>query len=166
MTPLRLLRRLATLLSITLALAAPAALAQAPAPAKTLRIATAFDPQTMDPQALALLYHTRVAFQLYESLVGRDEKFGLEPALALSWPCPAPTSWRFKLRPDVRFHDGSAFTADDAVFSLRARAGAAVAALVPAQGRDGGEEDRRAHHRAAAGAARRGAAREDCSTSR
>ena len=119
MTPLRLLRRLATLLPITLALAAPAALAQAPAPAKTLRIATAFDPQTMDPQALALLYHTRVAFQLYESLVGRDEKYGLEPALALSWTMPTPTSWRFKLRPDVRFHDGSAFTADDAVFSLQ-----------------------------------------------
>ena len=72
----------------------------------------------MDPHAIALLYHSRVAFQLYDSLVGRDEKFKLEPALALSWHMMTPTAWRFRLRPDVRFHDGSPFTADDAVFSL------------------------------------------------
>jgi peptide/nickel transport system substrate-binding protein len=95
------------------------ALALAPAAnAATLRIASAFDPQTMDPHALALLYHSRVAYQVHESLVGRDEKFKLEPALALSWQMTSPTAWRFKLRPGVVFHDGSRFTADDAVFSI------------------------------------------------
>ncbi|MBL8325610.1 MAG: hypothetical protein JNJ89_11700 [Rubrivivax sp.] len=89
-----------------------------PAQAATLRIGSAFDPQTMDPHALALLYHSRVAFQVYESLVNRDEKFKLEPGLASSWQMTSPTSWRFKLRPGVKFHDGTAFTADDAVFSL------------------------------------------------
>ena len=84
----------------------------------TLRVATAFDPQTMDPQALALLYHTRITSQIHESLVGRDEQFKLEPALATSWQMTGPTTWRFKLRAGVTFHDGSAFTADDAVFSL------------------------------------------------
>jgi peptide/nickel transport system substrate-binding protein len=53
-------------------------------------VATAFDPQTMDPHAVALLYHSRVAFQVYESLVSRDEKFRLEPALALSWQMTRP----------------------------------------------------------------------------
>ncbi|MBL8289917.1 MAG: hypothetical protein JNL85_18170, partial [Rubrivivax sp.] len=48
-----------------------AAFAAAPASAQALRIASAFDPQTMDPHALALLYHSRVAFQVHESLVGR-----------------------------------------------------------------------------------------------
>ncbi len=89
-----------------------------PAAAQTVRIATAFDPQTMDPQALALLYHSRVVHQIYESLVGRDQKFGIEPALATSWQMDSATSWRFKLRDGVKFHDGSPFTADDAVFSL------------------------------------------------
>lgn len=99
-------------------LAAGLLLAAALAQAATLRIASAFDPQTMDPHSLALLYHTRVVHQIYESLVGRDEQFGLEPALAVSWQMTSPTSWRFKLRQGVRFHDGSAMTADDVVFSL------------------------------------------------
>ena len=86
--------------------------------ATTLRIASAFDPQTMDPHGLALLYHSRVVLQIYDSLVNRDEKFQLEPALALSWQATAPTTWRFKLRPGVSFHDGAPFGADDAVFSI------------------------------------------------
>ncbi|MBC7484793.1 MAG: ABC transporter substrate-binding protein [Rhizobacter sp.] len=86
--------------------------------AATLRVASAFDPQTMDPHALALLYHSRVYTQVYESLVNRDEQFRLEPSLALSWQAVGPTTWRFKLRPGVLFHDGTPFTADDAVFSI------------------------------------------------
>ena len=88
------------------------------AQAATLRIASAFDPQTMDPHALALLYHSRVAFQIHDSLLSRDEQFRLEPSLALSWQATGPTSWRLKLRPGVTFHDGAPFTADDAVFSI------------------------------------------------
>ena len=90
-----------------------------PTHAKTLRIASAFDPQTMDPHAIALLYHSRVAFQVYDSLVHRNEAFKLEPGLAMSWQMTSPTVWRFKLRPGVKFHDGSAFTVDDAVFSIQ-----------------------------------------------
>ena len=86
--------------------------------ANTLRIASAFDPQTMDPHGLALLYHSRVVWQIYDSLVNRDEKYQLEPSLALSWQAVSPTTWRFKLRPGVTFHDGAPFTADDAVFSI------------------------------------------------
>jgi peptide/nickel transport system substrate-binding protein len=31
--------------------------------------------------------------------------------------------WRFELRKGVQFHDGTPFTADDVVFSWRARRG-------------------------------------------
>ena len=86
--------------------------------AASLRIATAFDPQTMDPHALALLYHSRIALQIHDSLIGRDEQFRLEPALALSWRAVDETTWRFKLRPGVTFHDGAPFGADDVVFSI------------------------------------------------
>ena len=93
---------------------APAAHAAGPA----LRIASAFDPQTLDPHAVALLYHTRVTYQVYDSLVNRDQAFKIEPALALSWQNTSPTSWRFKLRPGVKFHDGALLTADDVLFSI------------------------------------------------
>ncbi len=79
----------------------------------------------MDPHALALLYHSRIAFQVYEGLVGRDEHFMLEPALAVSWQALDAKTWRFKLRPNVVFHDGTRFTADDVVFSIERAMGKA-----------------------------------------
>jgi len=86
--------------------------------AASLRIASGFDPQTMDPHGLALLYQNRIVTQVYESLVYRDEQFRLEPGLALSWQPVDAKTWRFKLRPNVVFQDGTPFTADDAVFSI------------------------------------------------
>ena len=85
---------------------------------KTLRLASAFDPQSMDPHALALLYQSRVVTQVYEGLVNRGKDFKLEPSLATSWEMTNATTWRFKLRRGVKFHDGAPFTADDAVFSI------------------------------------------------
>jgi peptide/nickel transport system substrate-binding protein len=88
------------------------------AAATVFRYASQIDPGTMDPHALASLYHTRVMMNIYESLVGRDEQFKLEPRLALSWSMLDGHTWRFKLRPGVKFHDGSPMTADDVVFSI------------------------------------------------
>ena len=108
-----------TLLVAATATATAASPGAQPGAGPLLRVATAFDPQTMDPHAVALLYHSRVATQVYDALLNRDAQFELEPALALSWQMVAPTVWRFKLRPNVVFHDGTPFTADDAVFSLQ-----------------------------------------------
>ena len=119
--PLSAARRGLLLLTLACLLATVTALsvrAQGTDSRAALRVASAFDPQTMDPHAIALLYHSRVVFQLYESLVTRDERFKAEPGLAVSWQMMSPTVWRFRLRPGVTFHDGSPFTADDAVFSL------------------------------------------------
>ncbi|TNY43385.1 ABC transporter substrate-binding protein, partial [Streptococcus pyogenes] len=42
----------------------------------------------------------------------------IEPALATSWqPIGDGAGWRFTLREGVTFHDGSAFTAEDVLFS-------------------------------------------------
>ena len=87
--------------------------------AKTLRYASQFDPGTMDPHALASTYNNRVLSQVYEPLVGRDADFKVEPRLALSWaPLDGGKGWRFKLRPNVKFHDGTPFNADDVVFNV------------------------------------------------
>jgi len=99
--------------------AALALLVSLGAAAKTLRYASQFDPGTMDPHAMASLYNNRVLSQVYEPLVGRDEQFHAEPRLALAWtPLEGGRGWRFKLRPGVRFQDGSAFGADDVVFNV------------------------------------------------
>ncbi len=102
------------LLSLLLAVVALSATAQT----KTLRFASAFDPNSFDPHSLALLYQTRIVTQIYEGLVNRSKDFKLEPSLALSWQMINATTWRFTLRQGVKFHDGAAFTADDAVFSI------------------------------------------------
>jgi peptide/nickel transport system substrate-binding protein len=95
------------------------AVAALPVNAKTLRFASAFDPNSLDPHSLALLYQTRIVTQIYEGLVNRDQDFKLEPSLALGWESlDSAKRWRFKLRPGVKFHDGTLFTADDAVFSI------------------------------------------------
>src|SRR5437773_9560458 len=103
---------------LTLALIV-AALAVGAADAATLRWANRGDPQTTDPhsQNEGLTYN--INHLVYEFLVGRDKKLDLVPELAVSWQQIDPTTWRFKLRPGVKFHDGTPFTADDVVFSFQ-----------------------------------------------
>ncbi len=56
---------------------------------------------------------------MYESLVYYNSRtFEVEPMLATAWKALSPTQVRFTLRQGVKFHDGSAFTADDAAFSI------------------------------------------------
>jgi peptide/nickel transport system substrate-binding protein len=84
---------------------------------KVFRYASQYDPGSMDPHAVASTYNARILNQVYESLVGRDERFKIEPRLALSWT-QVEGGWRYKLRPNVKFHDGAPLTADDVVFSI------------------------------------------------
>jgi peptide/nickel transport system substrate-binding protein len=79
--------------------------------------------QTTDPHSQNENLTNNINSLVYEFLLARDKKLGLVPALAESWTQVNPTTWRFKLRPGVKFHDGTPFTADDVVFSFeRARA--------------------------------------------
>ncbi|MBL8512759.1 MAG: ABC transporter substrate-binding protein [Betaproteobacteria bacterium] len=89
-----------------------------PAQAKTLRVSLSDDATTLDPHVANLAINNRLLANIYESLVRRDAEFNIAPSLALSWSQPDAKTWRFKLRPGVKFHDGSAFTADDVVFSV------------------------------------------------
>lgn len=105
---------LRTSLAMLFALAAVAM----PAQSKTLRYATQDEPQTLDPHSASLAVTTRLLSNVYDTLVGRDKNFKLVPWLATSWSQPDALTWRFKLRPNVKFHDGAPFTADDVVFSV------------------------------------------------
>ena len=92
------------------------------AAAKTVRIGNQGDVLSMDPHSLAEAVQLSFLGNVFEPLITRDAQLKLTPALALRWRLVSPTLWRFELRRNVRFHDGSTFDAQDVVFSLnRAR---------------------------------------------
>ncbi|EHR70293.1 ABC-type dipeptide transport system, periplasmic component [Burkholderiales bacterium JOSHI_001] len=95
------------------------ALTSALASAQTFRWASQGDALTMDPHSQNEGLTNLSNFLTYERLVRRDKKLNLVPSLATEWQQVNATLWRFKLRPGVKFHDGTAFTADDVVFSLQ-----------------------------------------------
>ena len=66
-----------------------------------------------------------MGYTVYDSLVEWDltsavKPSALVPGLAVSWAVDAndKTKWIFKLRDGVKFHDGSAFTADAVIWNL------------------------------------------------
>jgi len=87
--------------------------------AKTFRYSSQGDITTIDPHGNNEGFTNAYLDNIYEPLVTRGKDLKIEPALALSWQQMSPTQMRFKLRPDVRFHDGSPFNADDVVFSFQ-----------------------------------------------
>jgi len=103
----------------SIAAAAAVALAATVADAKTLRWSSQGDYLTADPMAQNELLTNSINGQVYESLVERGKKLEILPALATSWKQESPTVWVFHLRKGVKFHDGSDFTADDVVFSIK-----------------------------------------------
>jgi peptide/nickel transport system substrate-binding protein len=55
---------------------------------------------------------------IYDRLIGYSPRLTLTPMLATSWKQVNPTTWRFNLRKNVKFHDGEPFDANAVKFSL------------------------------------------------
>ncbi|HET7729497.1 MAG TPA: ABC transporter substrate-binding protein, partial [Usitatibacter sp.] len=89
------------------------------ADAATLRWSSQGDYLTADPMAQNELLTNSINGHVYESLVMRGKKLEIIPGLATSWKQTNPTTWVFNLRKGVKWHDGSDFTADDVVFSIK-----------------------------------------------
>ncbi len=108
--------------ALTAALVAPLAHAQG-----TLRIGmTAADiPLTTGQADQGGEGQRFMVYTLYDALVNWDltsatKATALTPGLALSWTPDAKdrTKWVFKIRPGAKYHDGSEFTAEAAVWNL------------------------------------------------
>jgi len=113
------------LLKTLAALLAAGALALLPARADTVRWGASSELTSLDPHAFFSGPNMALLHQIYETLVLRAPDASLAPALALSWRMlpEDPSVWEFKLRPGVKFHDGSPLTAEDVVFSLERASG-------------------------------------------
>jgi peptide/nickel transport system substrate-binding protein len=88
-----------------------------PVQATTLRWAAQNDILTFDPHSQNHTTTITLVMHVYESLTRYGKKYDIEPSLATGWKEITPTQWRFNLRQNVKFHDGTPFTADDVVFS-------------------------------------------------
>jgi peptide/nickel transport system substrate-binding protein len=106
--------RLAVVVLIVLVLPVTAA-----AQAGRVVIAQGVDPTTLDMMNQQEQPASNVGAQMFESLLERDQNLKLYPALAAEMPrLVAPTTWEFKLRKGVKFHNGEEFNADSVKFSL------------------------------------------------
>ena len=110
--------------AIARSFALAAAVVSLPLAAQTLRWASQGDLQTLDPHSQNESLTNALNGQVYESLVNRGKQLEIVPVLATEWQQTTPTVWRMKLRPNVKFHGGEPFSADDVLFSVqRAAAG-------------------------------------------
>jgi peptide/nickel transport system substrate-binding protein len=106
-------RLFAAALAATTFAVSPAAIA------KDLTIGLAASTTSMDPQFYVVGPNSAMARNIFDGLVNQDGNQQIRPALAVSWKTLDDTTWEFKLRDNVKFHDGSAFTAEDVVASIK-----------------------------------------------
>jgi peptide/nickel transport system substrate-binding protein len=86
--------------------------------AADLTIGVRAGPLSIDPDFTAAGTHAEAVKHIFDSLVKSGNNLELEPGLATSWTAVDDSTWEFKLRPGVKFHDGSDFTAEDVKFSI------------------------------------------------
>src|SRR5437879_10743749 len=84
----------------------------------TLTIVRPTDAVSLDPNLETTAPGAWVYFNMLEGLLTLDEKMQIKPALATSYEVMSPTKVRFKLRPGVKFHDGTPFNAAAVKFTF------------------------------------------------
>ncbi len=88
------------------------------AQAAEVKMAVRTDASSIDPHYHVYTPNSAVFRHIFDTLVLSDARGQPRPGLAVSWTPTGEDAWVFKLRPNVTFHDGSAFTAEDVAFSI------------------------------------------------
>jgi peptide/nickel transport system substrate-binding protein len=84
-----------------------------------IRVAITASPRDFDPRIGVDEVSQRMHQLIFASLFKLDAQLRVVPDLAERWEAPEPTAYVVHLRPGVRFHDGSALTAEDVAFTFR-----------------------------------------------
>ena len=87
---------------------------------KDLIVAAGTKITNTDPQSMNNVQHKRLFLLTHDTLTYYDnDKKEIAPHLATSWKMHDDNvTWEFKLREDVKFHNGDSLTADDIIFSF------------------------------------------------
>src|SRR5713226_6250438 len=85
---------------------------------KDLVIAQGGDVAKFDPHFSTSSNDIRVSFNIFDNLTSRRPDGKLYPGLATEWKLQGQTTWAFKLRQGVKWHNGDPFTSADAKFSV------------------------------------------------
>ena len=89
-----------------------------PSRAARLTIGLSAEPSTLDPHLSGEIPAHNIARNVFDALLVRDEGMRLTGGLAESWRLVSPTTYQFKLRRGVKFHNGEPFNADAVKFSI------------------------------------------------
>jgi hypothetical protein len=104
---------------LALATAATALIAGSGVQAQTLTMGVIAGPESIDPHYTATGTHSESLKHVFDTLTHSGDRLQIEPGLAETWRVINPTTWEFRLRRDVKFHDGSDMTAEDVAASIR-----------------------------------------------
>src|SRR2546429_532130 len=85
---------------------------------RELVVAQGGDISKFDPHYSTSSNDIRISFNLFDNLVSRHPDGKLYPSLATEWKLTNPTTWTFKLRQGVKWHNGDAFSAADVKYSF------------------------------------------------
>ena len=84
----------------------------------TLTVALVSHAPTLDPHMHFERVGILVNINMFDSLLHKNAKLEYEPSLATSWKALSDTVWEFKLRRNVKFHNGDTMTAEDVKYSF------------------------------------------------
>src|SRR5258705_11092663 len=85
---------------------------------RELIVAQGGDIAFLDPHLSTSSNDIRISFNIFDNLTSRRPDGKLAPGLAAEWKLQGQTTWAFKLRPGVKWHNGDPFTSADVKFSI------------------------------------------------
>jgi len=86
--------------------------------ASEIRVGFTADALTLDPANHRNRETETIIRNMSDGLLTRDPDMKVVPEIAESWTQPSPTTYEFKIRKGIKFHDGSDLTAEDVKFTL------------------------------------------------
>lgn len=86
--------------------------------AQSVTMAMSAAPTSVDPHYHTFAPNETLDIHIFDRLVERDTHSNPIPGLAVSWKLLDDTTWEFKLRQGVSFHNGAPFTAEDVAYTL------------------------------------------------